>query len=57
MGAAVEERGLRLLISVPLLIEYEAVMTRPEHLWKPRLTTVDIGVLLDALAASPSACS
>jgi predicted nucleic acid-binding protein len=32
LRAALEGRGLRLLVSVPLLIEYEAVMTRPEHL-------------------------
>jgi len=42
---------LRLLVSVPLLIEYEAVMTRPEHLRAARLTTDDIGALLDAVAA------
>src|SRR5207237_11463 len=34
-----------------LLIEYEAVMTRPEHLRAARLTTDDIGALLDAVAA------
>jgi hypothetical protein len=39
------------LVSVPLLIEYEAVMTRPEHLRAARLTTEDVGVLLDAVAA------
>ena len=51
LRAALEGRGLRLLVSVPLLIEYEAVMTRPEHLMAARLTTDDIGVLLDAVAA------
>jgi predicted nucleic acid-binding protein len=49
---ALEGRGFRLLISVPLLIEYEAVLTRPEHLKVARLTIDDIGVLLpDAVAA------
>jgi predicted nucleic acid-binding protein len=47
---ALEGRGFRLLISVPLLIEYEAVLTRPEHLKVARLTIDDIGVLLDAVA-------
>jgi hypothetical protein len=51
LRAALEGRGLRLLVSVPLLIEYEAVMTRPEHLRAARLTTEDVGVLLDAVAA------
>jgi predicted nucleic acid-binding protein len=45
-------RGLTLVISVPLLIEYEAVMTRPEHLKEARLSTADVGVLLDAVAAA-----
>ena len=42
---------MRLLVSVPLLIEYEAVMTRSEHLKVARLTTHDIGLLLDTVAA------
>jgi putative PIN family toxin of toxin-antitoxin system len=42
---------VRLLISVPLLIEYEAVLTRPEHLRAAGLTAMEIGVLLDAVAA------
>lgn len=44
-------RRLTLLVSVPLLIEYQAVMSRPEHLAAARLTEADIGVLLDAVAA------
>ena len=51
LRAALERRNLRLLVSVPLLIEYEAVMTRPEHLKVARLMTDDIGLLLDAMAA------
>jgi len=46
-----EQRGLTLLISVPLLIEYEAVMTRTEHLKAARLSAADVGVLLDAVVA------
>jgi len=40
-----------MLISVPLLIEYEAVMTRSEHLVPAGLSIADVGALLDALAA------
>jgi predicted nucleic acid-binding protein len=35
-----------LLASVPLLIEYQAVMTRLEHLQVSRLTAREIGVIL-----------
>ena len=44
-------RGLTLLVSVPLMFEYEAVMTRPEHLRVAGLSAADIGALLDAVAA------
>jgi putative PIN family toxin of toxin-antitoxin system len=40
-----------LLLSVPLLIEYEAILTRAEHLAASGLTAADIGALLDAVAA------
>jgi predicted nucleic acid-binding protein len=40
-----------MLVSVPLLIEYEAVLTRPEHLRASGLAQEDIAVLLDAVAA------
>lgn len=48
-------RGLTLLVSVPLLIEYEAVMTRTEHLKASGLSAADVGVLLDAVAAAAEA--
>ena len=38
-----------MLVSVPLIIEYEAVMTRLEHLTAARLTEADVGNLLDAI--------
>jgi len=44
-------RGLTVVISVPLLIEYEAVLTRPEHLKAAGVSAADIGALLDAVAA------
>lgn len=44
-------RRFTLLISVPLLIEYEAVMTRAEHLAASRLSAADIELLLDMVAA------
>lgn len=49
-SALERRRGLTVLVSVPLLIEYEAVMTRPEHLKAAGLSTADVGVLLDAFA-------
>jgi putative PIN family toxin of toxin-antitoxin system len=41
---------LDILVSTSLLIEYEAVMTRPQHLAASSLTVVDVGALLDAVA-------
>lgn len=38
------------LVSVPLMIEYEAVLTRPEHLAASSLSHGDVQELLDALA-------
>ena len=39
-----------LLVSVPLMVEYEAVLTRPEHLAESGLSTRDVQALLDAVA-------
>ncbi len=50
-SALERRRGLTLLVSVPLLIEYEAVMTRAEHLKAAGLSVADVAVLLDAIAA------
>jgi len=49
MVAALERR-FALLASVPLVIEYQAVMTRPEHLKASGLSIDDVNVLLDAVA-------
>jgi predicted nucleic acid-binding protein len=49
-GAGLQQR-LTLLISVPLMAEYEAVMTRPEHLAAARLSVADVSVVLDAVIA------
>jgi putative PIN family toxin of toxin-antitoxin system len=38
------------LASVPLMVEYEAVATRPEHLEAAGLTEPDVQAVLDALA-------
>jgi putative PIN family toxin of toxin-antitoxin system len=40
-----------LLLSVPLVIEYEAVLTRPEHLEAANASTADVAAILDALVA------
>ena len=40
-----------LLLSVPLILEYEAVLTRPEHLNASGLNSKEVEQLLDDLAA------
>jgi predicted nucleic acid-binding protein len=45
------ERRFTMLTSVPLLIEYQAVMSRREHLTASRLSASDVEALLDAVAA------
>jgi putative PIN family toxin of toxin-antitoxin system len=40
-----------LLLSVPLILEYEAVLTRPEHLAASRLRRSEVERLLDDLAS------
>jgi predicted nucleic acid-binding protein len=42
------------LISVPLMLEYEAVLKRPEHLSAEGLATDQVDIVLDVLAADPS---
>lgn len=39
------------VVSVPLMLEYEAVLTRPEHLLAANLTLQAAGSILDAFAA------
>lgn len=43
-------REFELLLSVPLLLEYESVLTRPEHLGEARVSAPDVADLLDDLA-------
>ncbi|TCS18282.1 putative toxin-antitoxin system toxin component, PIN family [Caulobacter sp. BK020] len=45
-------KRLILLVSTPLLIEYEAVMTRREHLTASGFSAGDVGTILDAVAAA-----
>src|SRR5258708_38181957 len=40
-----------LLLAVPLLLEYEAVLTRPEHLAALAPTAAEVASVLDGLAA------
>jgi hypothetical protein len=40
-----------LLLSVPLILEYESVLTRPELLAASGATTEDVAAVLDELAA------
>jgi putative PIN family toxin of toxin-antitoxin system len=44
-------REFELLLSVPLMFEYEAVLTRPEHLTASGASAEDVGDVLDGLAA------
>ena len=48
---AVLDRRIEALISVPLMLEYEAVLTRTEHLTASGLTVPETNTILDALAA------
>jgi len=40
-----------LLASVPLMLEYESVLTRPEHLEASGLSNQDVQAILDAIAS------
>jgi putative PIN family toxin of toxin-antitoxin system len=40
-----------LMLSVPLILEYEAVLTRPEHLAVFRISKAEVSAVLDDLAA------
>ena len=44
------EGAFTLLASVPLMLEYEAVVTRPEHLEAANLSEAQVQAVLDALA-------
>jgi putative PIN family toxin of toxin-antitoxin system len=44
-------RRFELLLSVPLMFEYEAVLSRPEHLTVSGARTEDVKDVLDGLAA------
>ena len=49
--AALDGR-VAILASVPLILEYESVLTRPEQLDKIGVTAAEIGEVLDALVAA-----
>jgi predicted nucleic acid-binding protein len=51
VAAALESR-LEFLISTPLILEYEAVLTRKEHLLASKLVAEEIREMLDMLCAS-----
>jgi len=44
------DREIEMLVSVPLMVEYEAVLTRPEHLNASGLTSGQANEILDAVA-------
>jgi predicted nucleic acid-binding protein len=47
---AAVERRYWFLASVPLMLQYESVLTRPEHLAAAGISELDVQVLLDAIA-------
>ncbi|MDB5360908.1 MAG: hypothetical protein JWO51_2205 [Rhodospirillales bacterium] len=47
---AVDRNAFRMLVSVPLFLEYEAVLMRPEHLSSGNLTADAVAGFLDYLA-------
>lgn len=49
LTAALERRYL-VMASVPLMLEYEGGLTRPEHLVAAEIPSADVAVLLDAVA-------
>jgi predicted nucleic acid-binding protein len=44
-------RQFPLLLSVPLILEYEAVLTRPQHLAACGLSSAEVGRVLDDVTA------
>ena len=57
-GAAAEvvrlirRRELTMVATVALFLEYEAVLTRPEHLARAEITAAEAEIALDVLAAA-----
>ena len=45
------DRRFEMLLSVSLMLEYEAVLTRPEHLQAAGISREDVGVVLDDIAS------
>lgn len=48
---AARARRFKLLLSVPLMLEYESVLTRPEHLAASGASREDVSAVLDELAS------
>jgi predicted nucleic acid-binding protein len=46
-----ESRGDTMVATVALFVEYEAVLTRPEHLARAEITAAEAEIALDVLAA------
>ena len=49
LTAALERRYM-ILASVPLMLQYESVLTRAEHLAAAKISAADVETLLDAIA-------
>ncbi len=44
------QKSITILLSVPLMLEYEAVLTRPEHLAVAGLSAREMNAILDAVS-------
>ena len=51
---AVLDGTFRALASVPLMLQYESVLNRPEHLEAAGVSSEDVRAILDALATGDS---
>jgi putative PIN family toxin of toxin-antitoxin system len=49
--SAAFDRRLVLVVSAALMLEYEAVLTRPEHMYALGVTPAEVNVILDAVIA------
>lgn len=51
LRSALQRENIHVVLSVPLFLEYEAVLTRPENLSASDSKPQQVGMLLDALAS------
>jgi predicted nucleic acid-binding protein len=52
LSAALRKHGISTVLSVPLFLEYESVLTRPENLAASQFKSQQVSAVLDALASA-----